>query len=360
MGKSVKGRRGKMPKAVRIISYIIAGIVIFVLIVLITFAVLTTIGKKSLYDNSQSEAPTLAGEADSASSSDIKWQEGWVRYNGKVYEYNDNILTFLIMGIDHNGKITTAKNGIDGGQADSLFLLVLNPDDKKINIVAINRNLMTDVDVYDKEGNFVDTRRLQICLQHGYGDAKEVSCERQENVVSKLMYNLPIHGYAAINMGAISKINDSVDGVTLEVLEDMTKADKSLVKGSTVTLKGKTAFTYVNWRDDGIFDSATMRLDRQKQYLSAFEKQLISKTKENITFPVTLFNTITPYMVTDIDVSQVSYLATQALGYSFDSDHIYSIDGTTKLADTGYEEFTYDEDSLKDLVVNVFYKEVSE
>ena len=45
---------------------------------------------------------------------------------------------------------------------------------------------------------------------------------------------------------------------------------------------------------------------------------------------------------------------------AFLANTIYSIDGTTKLADTGYEEFTYDEDSLKDLVVNVFYKEVSE
>ena len=29
-----------------------------------------------------------------------KWQDGWVKYQDTVYAYKEEILTFLIMGID--------------------------------------------------------------------------------------------------------------------------------------------------------------------------------------------------------------------------------------------------------------------
>ena len=66
-----------------------------------------------------------AGSAASAQSagSGEDWQEGWVRYQGKIYQYNSRILTFLFMGIDDMGKVTKKAGGQNGGQADGLFLL---------------------------------------------------------------------------------------------------------------------------------------------------------------------------------------------------------------------------------------------
>ena len=42
--------------------------------------------------------------------------------NGRIYEYNDDIMTFLIMGIDKNGEVQNNRDATDGGQADALFL----------------------------------------------------------------------------------------------------------------------------------------------------------------------------------------------------------------------------------------------
>jgi hypothetical protein len=38
---------------------------------------------------------------------DVVWQSDWVRYDGSVYDYNENINTFLIMGIDKPDETVT-------------------------------------------------------------------------------------------------------------------------------------------------------------------------------------------------------------------------------------------------------------
>ena len=55
---------------------------------------------------------------------------GALRYHGKAYQYKEDILTFLCMGIDRKGEVEASDDLFKGGQADSLFLAVLDPDEK--------------------------------------------------------------------------------------------------------------------------------------------------------------------------------------------------------------------------------------
>lgn len=353
------GRHHRVP----LIGRILIGVLIVFLCLggtaLAAWQIMNQVGKNELYAGASSSGPDLtASAANSAASEGENWQPGWVRYNGSVYEYNTNVLTFLIMGIDSDTKVRAARDGISGNQADAVFLLVADPDTKTFSLIAINRNTMTDIDVYDKNGAYVGSGKGQICLQHGYGDGKEQSCLRMEKAVSNLFYQLPINGYCAINMGAISEINDAVGGVTLEVLDDCTAWDSKLAKGKTVTLKGKEALSYTRYRDENEFDSASARLKRQEQYLGAFAQQLKSGLKKDPSLALNIYNTITPYMVTDIDASKITYMATNMNNYSFDSSRIYSLKGTTAIGKTKHEEFTYDEQQLYDLIIKVFYQKV--
>ena len=59
-----------------------------------------------------------------------------------------------------------------------MFLAVMNPHDKSVSIIAVNRNAMALVDVYDEDGVYMGQYTKQITLQHGYGDGMELSCER--------------------------------------------------------------------------------------------------------------------------------------------------------------------------------------
>jgi anionic cell wall polymer biosynthesis LytR-Cps2A-Psr (LCP) family protein len=130
------------------------------------------------------------------------------------------------MGIDRYGPVTKAENEISGGQSDGMFLLVCDKSKQKMSVIAINRNTMTDVEVYDEEGNLRGTYQRQICLQHAYGDGMRVSCLRSVDAVSNLFYDIPISGYLSLNMDGISLMNDAVGGVTLEILQDLSYSNR--------------------------------------------------------------------------------------------------------------------------------------
>ena len=181
------------------------------------FLIVGAVGKANLHSNviaapKLENAPVVV-ELQPTEEEATSWKEGWVKYNGQIYAYNEDILTFLIMGIDKTKEVKEVAEGTNGGQADALFLVVLNPHDDSLSVIGINRNTMTDISVYDDSGAFVNTIKAQIAVQHGYGNGVEESCEYQVNAVQHLFYEMPVHGSAAINMSAIGPLTDMVGGV---------------------------------------------------------------------------------------------------------------------------------------------------
>lgn len=341
---------------------VLGELILLTAIVCVAFQIVRAVGKSSLRNKAESASPDLAPVTTTevlTEEEKSRWQEGWVKYNGKIYAYNEDIMTFLFMGIDKNGDVKEVEEGTNGGQADALFLAVMNPHDKTIRLIGINRNTMTDIDVYNQEGSYINTITAQIAVQHGFGNGVEESCEYQVKAVRNLFYSLPIHGYAAINMSAIATINDAVGGVDVTVLEDLTRIDKSLKKDESVHLMGDSAFWYVKYRNTGEFASADRRLERQKQYLNAFVGEAKQAAKQNISIVLDLYKAISSQMVTDVTVDEVAYLAPILTDYQFDSDNFYMLEGETIMGER-FEEFYPDEDALYQLILEVFYEEVKE
>ncbi len=321
------------------------------------FLIMQLSGKNSLAQENRGAVPLLSQSAltDGGIIDLNGWQEGDVRYQGVHYRYNKDIMTFLFLGIDKMEEVGPVEDQLDGGQSDAIFLLVLDPHKKEISVIGVNRDTMTDVDVYNWLGDYLNTVTLQLCLQHGYGDGAQVSCERSREAVSKLFYGLPINGYCAINMGAIPQINDAVGGVRLTALEDVPRTD--IKEGDEVLLRGMDAYYYLHNRDTTKAESARRRLERQKQYISIYAETVMASVKANLTLPVGLYRIVDKYMVTDISVNEVSYLATQVADYHFDTDHIYTLEGETVMGER-YEEFYPDERALYELILKIFYEEV--
>lgn len=361
----------------RIMAKALLIVVLLALAVIVAFVGLQISGRNRLRHGGGSTTPELnlsdladkvqdqgTGIPEESAEGDIlgdgserNWQEGDVRYQGVHYRYNEDILTFLFLGIDKMTEVKPVKSGIDGGQSDAIFLLVLNPHNKEISVIAIPRDTMTDIDIYNKEGYFMRTVQGQLTLQHGYGDGATVSCERSRKAVEKLFYNLPIHGYCSVNMGAIPLINDAVGGVEVVALEDVIRT--GMKRGDTVLLKGMDAYYYLHNRDTRSAESAGRRLERQKQYLTAYAAAALNAMKSDITLPVTLYQDLSKYMVTDVSLDEITYLAVQASGYRFDSDNMYSLKGETVMGDQ-FEEFYVDETALYELILEVFYEEVTD
>ncbi len=359
MSKKQGNENGK--KKIR--KWLLYGICILtgtLLLILILFSGTGYLGKMRLKRNvPQRPEMTLITQETAAEKQEAQWQEGWIKYQDNVYEYNEDILTFLVMGIDKlDTVVQEAEDETDGGQADALFLVILNPHRKSIDIIGINRNTMADIDIYDEQGNCVDTVRAQIAVQHGFGNGLEESCEYQKEAVSRLFYRLPVHGYAAINMSAISVMNDAVSGVDLVVLEDMTVLDPGLKEGERVHLEGIWAYWYLQYRDPDIFASADGRFQRQKQYLTAFIDKAREAVKEDISTVAALYQAAAPMMVTDISLDEALYLTSLAISYQVGENSFHMLQGETVQGEY-FEECYIDEEALYELIIEIFYEPVT-
>lgn len=352
------GRTGHKDTA-RIVRWTLFSLYLLALFGTVFLVGVQAAGKASLSRKAQTFAPEPVQGQQQEIPGQLKeqWQEGWIRYQGKIYAYNEDIRTFLIMGIDKDSEVEQAQGGVNGGQADALFLAVMNPHGESLQIIGINRNTMTDVDVYDEEGAFVTTMPAQIAVQHGFGDGMEESCAYQVKAVSRLFYGLPIHGYAAVNMSAISTINDAVGGVDVTVLEDLTGKDSALVRGEQVHLMGESAFWYVKYRSTEAFGSSDMRLERQKQYLNALIGTAREAFRKDFTVAVRLYQAVASRMVTDISLDEVLYLAPLLADYTFDGESFYLLRGENVMGEQ-FEEFYVDEQALYEMVLEIFYEEV--
>lgn len=328
------------------------------------FLIVGAIGKANLRSNviaapKLENAPVVI-ELQPTEEEAAGWKEGWVKYNGQIYAYNEDILTFLVMGIDKNRDVKEVEEGTNGGQADALFLVVLNPHDNSLSVIGINRNTMTDISVYDDNGAYVNTIKAQITVQHGFGNGVEESCEYQVNAVQHLFYEMPVHGYAAINMSAIGPLTDMVGGVDVVALEDIKSGNSTVIKeGEEVHLEGDLAFAYIHNRDTKEFGSADHRLERQKQFITTYLQKVKQKTKEDIGFPISVYQSIAPQTVTSLTVDEMTYLVSIAKDYSFDENYLYTLKGETKQGDV-FEEFYVDETDLFELILKVFYEPVEQ
>lgn len=359
-----KARKRREDRKRNLIIFWVSLILGIILLLTGGFLTVRAMGMSNLKKQAKSKLPSIESEENLAEQGEENieensaiWEEGWIRYNGKIYAYNEDILTFLFMGIDKNSEVKEAEN-TKGGQADALFLLVLDTKTKEAEMIGINRDTITDIMVYGDYGAYIKSTKAQIALQHAFGDGAKNSAEYTVDAVSALMYQLPIHGYCALNMVAISTINDAIGGVEVTCLEDLTKYDKTLVKNENITLEGKSSFWYVKARDVNEFNSNGNRLMRQKQYLTAFADGLKKNIKNNPALALDMYQMVSPYMTTNITVDEITYLATEIPAYQFHKDNVHMIKGNTVMGEE-YEEFHVDEISLKQLIIDIFYEEVT-
>ncbi len=281
-------------------------------------------------------------------------EEGVVVYQGERYRYNDEIITLLFLGIDTNETVEIQEIAGTGGQADTIFLLVLDPKNERIRMLGVSRDTMTDIELYDLNGNYMGTDRNHLALAYAYGDGAQKSCELTEEAVSNLFFQMPIHGYCSINISAIEILNDLVGGVTVTVTDEDLEAIGFTV-GETLTLDAEQAESYIRWRPDKDSVSNGRRMERQKDYAWRYIQQAKKVFSENVLFPVQAVQAVSPYMVTDLSVSEISYLATLATGLDFSIEDIQMVEGLETTTEI-HDEFYASDSALYELILEVFYE----
>ena len=330
-------------------------IAVLVIIALGTTAIAAAPYLRERLGGSPSGSKAAESETDSQQETDT-WKgesnDGLITYNGKKYRYNSHLSNYLLLGIDTEGEIAQEKETLSGGQSDAIFLVAYDRKEETAQILAIPRDTMTTIYIYNIDGTYVTPQTDHLTLQYAYGDGREMSCKITRDAVSNLLYGVPIIGYTAINLDSIPLLVDAVGGVTLTVPDDsMEEVNPEYKKGAEITLTSETAENYIRYRDTHSHHQALVRTERQKSFINAFADRILELQAQDPHTVTDIYETIKPHMVTNMSNDIFLDLAgAKRVG------EIRTIPGEGVATDL-FDEYHVDDKALYELILDVFYTE---
>lgn len=326
-------------------ALVILCIIFAIILVLVsTFYIITAIGKHQFHkDDTNISADTIETENDNT-----------ITYNGKKYILNKNIVSVLVMGIDRKNINNNLGSG-NNGQADVIFVATIDTKTKKACIIPISRETMVDVNLYTDDDKFAGTQKEQLCLAYAYGKSPEECSKNVMASVKRLLCGININSYVTIEMNGVERLTDMVGGIELTCLEDMTISNTlSFYKGQKINLSGYEAHKYIQYRNNDT-EANSRRMQRQKQFLSALMNKTGNAVLNDFSKLGKFYSTLSPYFSTNVSFAQITYLAQHCLSLNFgDALDYKTIEGTLTQGES-WVEFTADEDSVLQTVIDVFY-----
>ena len=277
-----------------------------------------------------------------------------VRYDGHEYMYNEDVVSVLIMGISDESYYT----GDDTSCSDANFLVTIDTATNEVNVTTVPRDTMCEVDVY-QNGKYKFTTHTNLGLAYAIDAPKEACAENVVKSVSRIMEDMPVNYYFAMNVHAIEDLAAAVGGVKLTALE--TIPGTNIVEGEKITLKGNDALRYLQYRDQYKAESALDRQAREEQFIKAF----INKAKKmSVDQLLKVVKTVSDYSITNLGAEEMSYLASCFLAGAKASVDMITLEGTTKskVYQTDGLEHEYIELSKKSVhaaVIADYYKQIN-
>ena len=111
--------------------------------------------------------------------------------------------------------------------------------------------------------------------------------------------------------------------------------------------------TLVTYRDYEDMDSSSVRGMRIMNVLKAMFDQLKVKLMEDPAMALEIVNKLSQYLTTDLELSEITYLASNIGKMDFSSDTVVRLQGETVMGEE-YPEFHADQDWIYDFVVDKF------
>ena len=336
----------------RILIIVTAVLLAIVILLGGTYLILNEIGRRSLHSYENAEVVTPARDESGDEIIKVDKSGRVITYDGVTYELNDNLISVTFIGADEG----TGDNA-DLQMADAIYVLTADTETGKVKILGISRDTMADVDLYSKEGNFIDTEHEQISFSYAYGSDTVTGGKNTTTSLSRLFYGLPFDNYFAINMKALITLNDTIGGVTLTSSMTFTSPidGRTINEGETVTLHGKEADYYVRYRDTEKLDSNNDRMHRQQEYIRAFLNAIIPAAKKDISVISKLYNEIQVNSDTTLDLSKMTYIASTALTKLRSASDIEYVALPGTITEGEYAELNPSNEDTIRTMLDVFY-----
>lgn len=287
--------------------------------------------------------------APDSSNAVVTSQGRTVSYNGHTYQLNENMVSVVFMGVD---KTSTDIEGGVNGQADAVMVVAMDTSTGKVSVISIPRDTMCEVNTQGSTGASTGLQTMQLCLAYNYGGDSAASAQNVSQAVSRILYNVPMNYYFMLDEEGVGAMANSIGGVALTALYDIPSA--GITAGDDVILSGDDALVYVQYRDTSVLDSTLQRVERQKQFVSAFAAQTLARAKGNVGMLTDLYNTVLEYSVTDLGASDFSYLALSVVNNGITDVSMTSLSGELTQPNV-YAEYNLDETATYETVLSVYY-----
>ena len=268
-------------------------------------------------------------------------------YDGKEYQYNSLITTILYAGIDSEGTMEATAAYSNKARADSIALVILDKKKQKMSILALNRDTMTQIRRYTREGDDLGLYTSHLGYAYSYGDGGEVSCENLKEAVQLLIGDIPISDYVVTNRSSMTEIND------------LAAKHPDMLQGSVVTLDDSNVEDFLRYRDIHTDFSNEGRIQRQQAYITAYIGQFKELLQTDLESAWDKTEEMTDHLQTSITKSKYLGLAKLLESVSFTDTDYYRPEGTDQLGDL-HDEFYLDEDNMEKLIIDLFYEPVSQ
>ena len=290
-----------------------------------------------------------------------------IEWQGDTYREKAAVTTILVAGIDKPEAVANAdaSNYRNGGQADFLMLIAIDKTDKQIHRLQIDRDTMTEIDILGVFGNEVGTRVMQICMSHAYGATPQDNARYTMRAVRNLLGGLDIDGYYMVDYAAMPTLNDALGGVTVKMQYDMTSVNPAWTKGSTVTLHGKEAETFVRSRMTIGQGTNYERMIRQAEFMTNAITKMKQRVANDLSFGEGLLTTLSSLAVTNMTQKRLVNELNEAYGFEYlpidhpAGEYIVAEEGNMEGYIPGYTEFHMKENSAIEWVLSHLYTKVT-
>ena len=285
-----------------------------------------------------------------------------IEVDGKDYNYNTGLINILFIGFDSSADIESleAKNSNTGenGRADSIYVLSLDRRNKKMQILALSRDTMTDIEVTDASGQVVGWGKDHLAFAYSYGDGKDKSCRLMSDAVSNLVNNIPIVYYCAANINSLGTLINIVGSVEVQVPnDDLKQFGPEYEKGQTLIVDKSNIERFVRFRDIGTDFSNEGRMERQKVFLEAYMNKFKQLAKDEATIVKT--TKILSTLVTNISIGELNDFISLYAESSFDMNSDYYKPSGENKTGQAHDEFYIDEKAFQELILKMFYTDSS-
>lgn len=280
-----------------------------------------------------------------------------IKYKGKTYIKNTNIVNLLFLGIDY----TQERESLNlGERSDMMLVCAIDTVTHKVTLISTPRDTKAMITHLDNNGKVTDSDYNKINTAYHYGSnfaaENAMACIQsffQREDVKGLGFDLqiPIYLYASIDIDGIGPVADSVGGVDVTLTYDLPGLGK---KGDKLHLNGKKAEFYIRDRHNDP-DGDIGRASKEQSFMMLLAKKI--KNNGMMNNIVNYYTGLQKYVKTNLNTTQMVDFAKLLKNVNVDSIESYTIPGKSQNGGDYY--YIPDDDATMQLLLKVYYKEAS-